>query len=141
MGLYRPGIETFDSLKGLQGVVGAIRNPDEKLKRVADGVKLLGAGALLGHLYLVTAREAYVGPLGQTGDVTRLTREMTFISELDELRYLLDPDVPVDTLMLDFASPEAWYAGAEDIGPLRDCRLQVPVLSLATAVSAEIGGI
>ncbi len=144
MGLYRPtGIEAFDSLRGLQIVADKIDDPSAKLERVAKGVKLLGAGALLGHPYLVTAHEAYAGPLGQTGNMNmvRLTREMTFISKLDGLHYLLDPDVPVDALTLNFAPPESWYTGPENVERFRDYQLQIPVLSLVAAMSAEIGDV
>ena len=135
--LLKPtGVDAFDSLRGLQLVADRIQDPDARIKRIATGIGVLGCHTLMGHTYLVTARGVYAQLPDEPARTMRyLPGNVSLLGQLDELRYL---GAPVDELVLNFIGPDVWDVGSGAAEFLRSCNIRVPVLSLATAMSAEI---
>lgn len=132
------GLEIIDSLQGLQKIVDNINDPDAKFDRARKGVGWLGAGILLDHQFIVSSAQVF----GKDPDTSPRERVlfndgMFFIATLSSYGYLLDKDIPVDCLSLNFIDPEIIGADERDARLFRLLMLQVPVLAIDSCSSAE----
>lgn len=136
--LYQPtGFEPVDSLKGLQVIADKINDPSAKVAHVRKALKLMGAGALLEHQFMVGANEIWAKQPDEPSDLIHFTEGLLFIGQLDAFSYMLDPDVPIDSLSLNFTMPEVWGVASEDVEQFKALKFQVPVLAIDSYLSAE----
>lgn len=69
-------------------------------------------------------------------DLLFYNSNITFVAKLGALRYLLDYDIPVDSLTLSFANPKVLGLDERDERKLRAFTFQVPVLAIEACISA-----
>lgn len=132
------GLEIVDSLQGLQKIADTIPDVNIKLSRIRWGIGVLAAGSLLEHHYLVSSAQV-IGrePDASPSDIIMFDRGMLFIAQLDSFGYLLDDDIPVDCLSLNFVEPEIFGADARDAKVMKPLIFQVPVRAIDLFCSAE----
>lgn len=132
------GLEIIESLQGLQKVADTIHDPNTKIDRVRLGIGVLAAGTLLKHQFIVSSAQV-IGrePDAPPSDIIMFSSGMFFIARLDSYGYLLDEDIPVDCLSLNFVEPEIIGADVRDARAMKPLTLQVPVLAIDSFRSAE----
>lgn len=131
------GVERVDSLKGLQPVVDTIDNPDEKISHIRNTLGIMGTHDLLEHQFMVGAAEVWARPRFDSRRLIHFGEGFLFIAKLEAVGYLLDPNVPLDTLSLNFSDPEVWGVDELDAPDFKTLKFQVPVLAIDSCMSAE----
>jgi len=72
-------------------------------------------------------------PNSAPDDLLVYNSNITFVAKLGALRYLLDYDIPVDSLTLSFANPKVLGLDERDERKMRTFTFQVPVLAIKLA--------
>ena len=133
------GHEVIDSLQDLQVVANRIVTPDTKISHVREVMGVLATHSLLGHQFMISS--GWV--LGRHPDAApdkRLvfSNGIFFVGELDTYGYVIDEDIPLDSLMLGFTHPEViGVEPGEETEAFRNLTLEVPVLSIDSCMLAE----
>lgn len=133
----RTGFEAVDSLKGLQVLADKIDDPTIKIEHVRKVLRLIGAPALLHRQFMVGANEVWASPAEASRDLLHFKDGFLFVGQLDEFGYMLDPDVPLDSLSLNFNQPEVWGVNSEEAERFKALTFQVPVLAIDSYFSTE----
>jgi hypothetical protein len=132
------GHQLVDAIIGLQIIADNSDDPDAKLRYLRTGLATVNARQLITRQFLVSSFQAFV----QGPDMSPDTRSfydsgLFFIGKLDLYRYLLDEEVPVDSLLLDFVQPEVIGAAKSDLAQIKQWRIQVPILAIESCIDAE----
>jgi hypothetical protein len=62
---------------------------------------------------------------------------MLFIASLGLFGYMIDQDLPVDSLTLQFVAPEVFGVPPEEVPKFKSLTFQVPVLAIDSCILAE----
>lgn len=135
-GLNPTGHEIIDALQGLQRVADNIDHVDKKIDHIRTAIANMAARTLLGRQFMVSSFQLLGKDPDNAPDERKLfDRNIVFVAELNSYGYLLDDDIPIDCLSLNFLHPEV--IGLDDIDDrkMRTFTLQVPVLAIESCVS------
>jgi hypothetical protein len=133
------GNEIVDSLRGLQMVADSIDDRDAKVAHVKKTLQFIDAWQLLGKQMMVSSLMTFGKNPDQGDDIrTFFKDEMLFLGQLNTMTYMLDDNIPVDSLALAFDLPEVIGVAPEECERFRVLRLQVPILAIETCVLAEV---
>ncbi len=103
------GNETVDALQGLQRLADNIDNPDKKLAFIRSRLPVTQAGKLLGTRLFVGASDIFMQEADKpSNQKVRFTDRLAFMGGLCQITYMLDEDIPVDSLTLVFEAPEVF---------------------------------
>ncbi len=131
------GNEIVDVLRGAQLVADTIDDPDIKIAHIKKTVGFLAAGQLLGRQMLVDAATIFAhSPFEMAGD-QYLFQGLLFVAKLQVYGYMLDEEIPVDSLTLNFNEPEVFGVAPEDSPSFKLLNFQVPVLAIDRCVLTE----
>ncbi len=84
---------------------------------------------------MVSAAQAFAKhPDYEPDDRILFDTELFFIGQLNQFGYIYDPDIPVDSLALNFIKPEVIGLSADESPAFKKLTLQVPVLSITSCV-------
>lgn len=131
------GNEIVDELRGIQLIADMIDDPDAKIRRVRNTVRLVAAHQLLGRQMMVDAATLYAHVPFEASNEQYRFEGLLFIAKLNIIGYMLDEDIPVDSLTLNFESPEVFGVSPEDNPSFEILTFQVPVLSIDRCLLAE----
>jgi len=128
----------FESLVGLQKMADSIGDPFQKVEQVKKALGFMAARKLLDHQYMVNANlvlasKADMPPM----ELLKFSDGLFFVGLLDAYSYMLDPDLPMDSLALNFKQPDVIGILPEEVEAFKSLQLRVPVLAIDTFVSAE----
>lgn len=132
------GNDMVDSLRSLQIVADTIDTPNDKIAHVRRAIRALAAGSLLGKQMMVDGVTVYAANPDAQPDERVIYRNMLFIGRLNVFSYLLDDDIPVDSLTLNFDTPAVVGASQDDSSYFERLTMQVPVLAIDSCVLAEV---
>jgi hypothetical protein len=131
------GMETVDVIRGLQMTADQIDDPDAKIKHVRNVLQIVGAAELLGRPFMVDATEVWGKRPDTQRELIRFTDGLLFVGQLKAFGYMVDPDIPIDSLSLNFSAPEVLGVDLEDEFAFKSLSLQVPVLAVARCTAAS----
>jgi hypothetical protein len=129
-----------ESMQGLQRIADEkIDDPDQKIHYIRAGVRILGAGEFIDTKVMVTAATV----MAKTNMATESERllfssGLMFIGNLSLYGYLFDPDLPIDSLALNFTEPDVIGIGPEEVPTFQKMTFQVPVLAIDSCLAAEL---
>lgn len=135
---YSPtGYDFFDSLKGLQKIANEIIDPEHKIERVRKTLGIVMARQQIEKQFMVSSQRLFIKYPDESPDSRKLcNRELMFIGKLDAFAYMLDKDVPIDSLVLNFINSEVIGVDEKASKVLRTLTLQVPILALESCMEA-----
>ena len=131
------GNEIVDVLRGAQLVADTIDDPDAKIAHIKKTVGFLAANQLLGKQMLVDAATIYAQSPYETARDQFRFQGLLFVAKLEVFGYMLDDDIPVDSLTLNFDEPEVFGVSPEDSPSFKILTFQVPVLAIDRCVLTE----
>ena len=114
-----------------------IDDPDAKIKHVRNMLQIVGAAELLGRPFMVDATEVWGKRPDTQRELIRFTDGLLFVGQLKAFGYMVDPDIPIDSLSLNFSAPEVLGVDLEDEFAFKSLSLQVPVLAVARCTAAS----
>ncbi len=132
------GNDVVDSLRDLQIVADTMDEPDDKIAHIRLAIGLLAADALIGKQTMIDAAMVYAANPDAQPDELIIFRNMLFIGRLNVFSYLLDDDIPVDSLTLKFEKPAVVGASPDDSLQFERFSMQVPILAIDSCVMAEV---
>ena len=133
------GNDLIDSLRGLQLVADQIDDPDRKIAHIKTAIGVIAAGQLIGKQMMVEAATIFARDPDHDPNERILFREgMLFIASLSVFSYMLDQDIPVDSLTLQFVSPDVLGVMPEEAPNFKALTFQVPILSIDSCMLAEV---
>jgi len=129
------GIEEFDSLIGLQMLVDSkYKETVDKMMHIRDIAGYIGVGNLLEKDFVMSVSELFFSsPSLSDDEMMRFRRGMFFEGKLLELAYLDIPEVPIDSMTLNFGSVELLDIADLDKPFFRLGSFRVPVLAIESA--------
>lgn len=129
------GNETVDLLRGVQLTARHIADVDNRIAKVQSTLNFIGAERLIGRELLVRCAWALAHEQDQAqNDHLLVYQPMLFAGQLDEFAYVVDEDVPIDSLTLDFTQPTLIDACQDG---LKRIRLKVPILAITECITIE----
>lgn len=132
------GNEVIDNLRGLQLIADQIDDPDRKIAHVKTAIGILAAGQLIGKQMLVEAATIFAqDPDRDPNERILFGQGMLFIARLSVFSYMMDHDIPVDSMTLQFVSPEVFGVMPEEAPSFKALTFQVPILSIDSCILAE----
>lgn len=127
--MSNPG-EIIENLQNLQRVVAREPSFDAKIAKMQSGVYLFGLSSLYEKRLWVDAKDVLGRSVDEAPDsLIRLEKGLSFIATLTMPSYMYDESIPIDSLMLQFRSPESLYIPHDDTELFRNFVLRVPVLA------------
>jgi len=134
MSEFRPqtGVPFLDTLQFAQPLLSQIEDAGTKRQRAMRTVERTDAKDMLGRYFRVDTLMAYGRrPEAQPGELILYTARMRFVGCLAAFGYMLDSELPVDTLTLHFDDPVlADVAPSEQLLAFSQQQLRVPVLAI-----------
>ncbi len=131
------GNSVIDDLRGLQMVVDQMDDPDLKIRRVRQGIELMPAFDLLEKQFYVTTAQTFTKhPNAPSSDRQLFTQEFILVGTLASFGYMLDQDVPVDSLVLNFKDSEVLGVNSHDSQVFRILTFQIPILAIEACIEA-----
>ena len=128
--MSNPG-EIIENLQNLQRVVAREPSFDAKIAKMQSGVYLFGLSSLYEKRLWVDAKDVLGRSVDEAPDsLIRLEKGLSFIATLTMPSYMYDESIPIDSLMLQFRSPESLYIPHDDTELSRNFVLRVPVLAI-----------
>lgn len=136
-GIANTGTLIIDALQGLQLKADQATEFNRKVAVVKEGLGLVAARQLIGREFWVSSVQAFGKRPDDEGYREYFKNEIFFMGRLASYTYLADPDVPVDSLAVNFIDPTVMGAEPDSYERIRQMTLQVPVLAIDSCHSAE----
>ena len=134
--LPETGDLTIDKLQQSQIMADLLPRPELKIAQITDTIHFIGA-VLLGNQLMISAHNFFIKePDAPPQDRIFMPNEMLFVAELNSYNYMIDPDIPIDSLILDFENPEVFNVDPADATRIRQTSFQVPILAIETCMAA-----
>lgn len=135
--MSNPG-EVIENLQNLQRMVMKEPSFDAKIVRMQSGIELFGLNNLYEERLWVEAQDVFGRSVDAAPDsLIRLEKGLSSIATLMVPSYMYDESIPIDSLMLQFRSPESLYIAPEDAKLFRNFVLRVPVLAIEDVVECS----
>ena len=128
--------DLIDWLIGIQKVANEILDVERKVGQVREALATLSIAPLIDQQFFIDCALIFAkDPDLATDERHMFPRGMAFTGRLDGFHYLLDYEVPVDSLTVNFLEPSIMDPDIERRDEFKAQTFQVPVMAIDSHVS------